>query len=218
MDVLRRDLSRVGMIVRGGFPVTAESAAADGLPETARAVILIGNAGPAMGEVFAADRSDGGPNPLDRWTRRVVTPIAERMEATPLFPFEGPPYYPFVAWAKRADAVFSSPIGMLIHPDYGLWHAYRAALVFERDVVLPDRDDRPSPCDACAAKPCLTTCPVAAFQPDGYRVADCKSHIATPAGRDCLEEGCRARQACPVGPDSYWGAAMAGFHMRAFLG
>ena len=37
----------------------------------------------------------------------------------------------------RAEAVAPSPLGILIHPDYGLWHAYRGALAFAERLALP---------------------------------------------------------------------------------
>ncbi|MCR9257480.1 MAG: ferredoxin [Alphaproteobacteria bacterium] len=214
-QALETALASYGMILRGGFTLDAAGAAAEGLDADVRAVLLIGNAGPAMGEIFRLRRLDG-PDPLDRWTGEVLTPLAEAFEAEVLYPFEGPPYYPFIRWAQRAEAVHPSPVGMLIHPDHGLWHAYRAAFLFRREVDLPEKDDRPSPCETCVEKPCLTTCPVSAFRPEGYRVEDCREHLRTDAGTDCMEEGCRARRACPVGRGSYWGAEMAAFHMRAF--
>ena len=72
----------------------------------------------------------------------------------------------------------------------------------------------PRPCDTCAA-PCATACPVDAFA-DGYDVAACKAHVASPAGADCRRGGCLARRACPVGQGRRLPAQSA-FHMEAFL-
>ncbi len=137
--------------------------------------------------------------------------------ARALFPFGGPPHLPFGAWAKRAEPVAESPLGMLIHPDYGLWHAYRGALAFAATLDLPPRAERPRPCDTCAGRPCLSACPVAAFSEAGYDVAACTDHISAPAGADCMEAACRARRACPVGPEYAYEPAQARFHMKHFL-
>jgi ferredoxin len=118
---------------------------------------------------------------------------------------------------RRAEPVHVSPLGMLIHPDWGLWHSYRGALAFREPLDLPPPDVRPSPCDACATKPCLSTCPVGAFTTSGYDTAACVAHISTPAGRDCIDEGCRARRACPVGVAHRLLPEQAAHHMRAFL-
>ena len=143
--------------------------------------------------------------------------VAEQMGATALFPFEGPPYWPFQRWAQRAEAVHPSPLGLLIHPDHGLWHAYRAALVFGEMIDLPPRDERLNPCAICADKPCLSSCPVGAFSGASYDVGACAAHIASIAGSDCMEFGCRARRTCPIGTSSIYEPALSRVHMDAFL-
>jgi len=210
------ELTLLGLIVRGGFRPTA----ADGL-DSARCVLLVGNAGPEMWPVFSAGRRDE-PDPLDRWTRRVLAPIAERHGARLVMPSDGPPYAPFQRWARRVEPVHPSPLGLLIHPEYGLWHAYRAALLFEAPMAVPAAERHPSPCAACRGRPCLTACPVGAFSEAGYDAARCRGHLGTGAGAACLSGGCLARHACPVGrayaPEPEQAAFhMAAFHMAAFL-
>lgn len=202
-----------GFIARGGFhPVEG-----DDVPDGIASLVMIGNAGPAMWWAFAHDvPQPAGPDPLDAWTRAVLAPLAERLGARVLFPFDGPPYWPFQRWAMKADSVFPSPIGPLIHPLYGLWHAYRAAFLFAERLDLPAHAEGASPCEACAAKPCLTTCPVGALTPGTYDVPACVAHLDVAAGADCLEEGCRARRACPVGRDWIYAPAQARLHMDHF--
>ena len=205
-----------GLIVRGGFHPTPE----DGVPGDPATLVLVGNAGPAMWRSFDAARFDGSygdsANPLDDWVRDALTEVAETLGAAPLFPFGGLPHLPFQRWAQRTDAVAPSPLGVLIHPDYGLWHAYRGALALDQRLDLPPRDTRPRPCDSCADKPCLSACPVNAFSTDGYDVPVCVAHISGPDGADCMDLGCRARRACPVGRDYLYEPAHAAFHMAAF--
>ncbi|WP_421882677.1 ferredoxin [Pacificispira sp.] len=211
-DGIATDLAAVGLAARGGF----HPGPADAAPTTCRSVILIGNVGPDFWPHFEAGRRDE-PNALDSWTKRQVDRIAAKAGGWAVYPSDGPPYFPFQRWAMKAEPVHPSPIGMLIHPDFGLWHAYRAAICLHDAVPLPARDERPSPCTACADKPCLTTCPVGAFTGQGYDVPACAAHLLTEDGRDCVEQGCRARRACPVaGPDLY-AAGQAAFHMRAFV-
>jgi hypothetical protein len=214
-----RAIAAAGMVARGGFHPAAE----DGVPDLvtgqpARTVILAGDVGGRMWPAFAAARDSlPGADPLDAWTRSVLTDVAGRCRAVALFPFGGPPYLPFQRWAQRAEPVAPSPIGILIHPDWGLWHAYRGALAFAEAMVLPSPDRRPSPCLTCLDKPCLATCPVDAFGPSGYDVARCVGHAGGPAGTACAQRGCLARHACPVGAEHRQGAAQAAFHMAAFL-
>lgn len=209
---LSNTLKPHGLMVRGGY----HSGPDDPVPEGTRTLVLIGNAGPDMWRAVAGQMPDD-PNPMDAWTKRVIDKIAAEFDARAAYPFQGPPYYPFQQWAMKADNVFQTPIGPLIHPVYGMWHAYRGALLFGGYIDLPDRPDIKSPCDTCADKPCLTSCPVSAFSANGYDVPACRSHIGSPDGADCLGNGCRARRTCPVGQDYIYEPAQAAFHMRHFL-
>lgn len=211
---IERPLAELGMIARGAFHPERD----DDVPGDPGTLVLVGNAGPGMWGAFEAARKRrrDSANPLDDWIRDTLTGIACELGATPLFPFDGPPFLPFQRWAQRGGPVHASPLGILIHPDYGLWHAYRGALAFAERLDLPPPDTRPSPCETCADKPCLSACPVDAFGPDGYDVPACIAHIAVEAGADCMELGCRARRACPVGTGYVYEPDHAAFHMAAF--
>lgn len=201
-----------GFRLAGGFHPDA----GDGLTGVAT-LVMVGNVGPAMWRRFHAERPDG-PDPLDRWTRDRLSPVAREAGADLLLPNDGPPFRPFQRWALRSEPVHRSPIGLLIHPEFGLWQAYRAALLFAERHPLPARTDVPSPCDACPQRPCLSTCPVGAFGSDGYAADRCRDHLETDAGADCMDRGCRARRACPVGRGHHHGGGQARFHMAAFTG
>ncbi|MEJ8573064.1 hypothetical protein [Microbaculum marinum] len=212
---IAKAFARCGLVLRGGFhPADDEDIPDAGQGRSTRTILLVGNAGPDLWDHFGP-HSDAGSDPLDRWTREVAEPIAAEFDARAVFPFDKPPL-PFQRWAMRAEPVHSSPLGILIHPDHGLWHAYRAALMFAEAIDLPPADDRPSPCEACADRPCLTGCPVGAFSAAGYDVAACASYLKSPAGQVCLETGCQARNACPVASDRGYGPAQIRFHMAAF--
>ncbi len=218
-ETIAKALAPAGLMLRGGFapePADALPALADG--QAPRTVVLVGNAGPALWQVFAisTEAADGRPHPLNRWTRRQVDAAAARVGGAALYPFDADPPWPFQRWARRAEPVHASPIGLLIHPEYGLWHGYRAAILLAERLDLPPPAPTPSPCGTCPDKPCLSTCPVGAFTTAGYAVAACLNHLEVPAGEDCVEMGCRARRACPVGAAYRQEPAQAGFHMRAF--
>jgi len=182
-------------------------------------VLLVGNAGPGMWRAFSksAQAHDGAPHPLNRWTRHHVDAIASAAGGVALYPFDATPAWPFQRWAARCEPVHPSPLGLLIHPDYGLWHAYRAAIVIAEPTDLPAPTPAASPCQTCAERPCLSRCPVGAFSASGYDVPACARHLQSPEGADCLQGGCLARRACPVGADYQQQAAQNAFHMRAFL-
>lgn len=175
-----------------------------------RFVILIGNAGPDMFRRFA--RTGGGS--MDEWTRTVVEPLAADLDAKAVFPFDVP-HQPFLYWARRGGAGHVSPLGLNIHQTYGLWHAYRAALLFPVEFDLPRVAAGAHPCSSCAEKPCLSACPVSAFDGQSYDVEACGVHVNAGAN-ECMEGGCLARRACPIGVQYQYAKPQAQFHMQAF--
>ena len=210
-------IRQTGLVPRGAL-LLAESERVDELADI-RTVVLAGMVGREGWDAFAAstEARDGLQHPLDRWSRRLLETLARELGGTPLFPFGGPPLLPFQRWAQRAEPVHSSPIGLLIHPCYGLWHSYRGALGFREKLAVPDPAAVPSPCEACTGRWCLKTCPVGAFSDAGYDVAACAGYLKTSAGADCMAAGCLARRACPVGAVHAYGAEQATFFMAAFL-
>ena len=203
-----------GLSVMGGFRTEPEHAA----PEDIASIALLGMAKDGW-DLFAAspEATDGAEDPMDRWSLRVVTALAEEVGAIPLFPFGGPPYQPFLRWAAATGNIWPSPLGMSIHAERGLWMSFRGALGFAeaRSDLIAVTAQRP--CETCEDKPCLTACPVDAFAGGFYDVPTCVKHIATPAGADCLGQGCKARHACPVGHDWAPKPPQATFHMGAYL-
>ena len=217
LDRIASALRNRSLALRGAFHPMAEDAVPslrDGRP--AETVVLAGNVGAHMWRAFSASQRRGA-HPLDAWSKELLTTLAADLAADALFPGDGPPYLPFQRWAMRAEPVHQSPLGILIHPDYGLWHGYRGALVLAERIALPPRDGRPSPCQRCVDKPCLSSCPVDAFQERHYEVATCLRHLEDVRGEDCRALGCRARRACPVGRAHTYGPDQARFHMSAFV-
>jgi len=210
-------IEATGMVARGGFVVGRDDVIPSGRDgHRTRSVVMVGNVGGAMWPRFRAEQRDE-PDPLDAWTRRVLGPIADEFGAALVHPSDEP-FQPIMRWAQRAADVWPSPIGLLVHPTDGLWHAYRGALLFAREVVdLPPVGVASSPCVTCD-QPCLTTCPVDAFTDDGYDHESCRDHVRSDRDPDCLTEGCAARRACPVNADGYYDVDQMRFHMRAFLG
>jgi hypothetical protein len=220
LDALRDEAQARGLALRGAF----HPEPADRIPDLAQAVptatlVLFGNVGPSHWNAFRAspESCDGQADPLDRWSRRNLDAMAAPFGARVLLPFGGPPWHPFQSWAMRAEPVHKSPLGILIHPKWGLWHAYRGALAFRERFDLPERESSTSPCDACIAKPCLATCPVDAVSPARFDAEACHGFVSAPAGSDCLHHGCAARRSCPVGVPYRYNDDQAAFHARAFL-
>lgn len=220
LTALTAAIEDAGLTPRGAFAVTGE----DGVPDLAggrpaRAAILIGNSGAAMWARFSREQ-DPSTDRLDEWSRQVIGDLARRFQARAVFPFDTPPW-PFQRWAARAEGCRPSPLGIYVHPRYGLWHAYRGALLLASPILSATPAPTPAitdhPCDRCRDRPCLAGCPVGAFTDPGYDVARCAAHLGTPAGHDCMDRGCLARHACPVGREFTYEPAQARFHMRAFF-
>lgn len=176
-------------------------------------ITLIGPDEPRFWDIFcnSPEYHDGHTDPLDRWSKRVLTQISEAFQAEPLFPFGGPPFAPFFTWAVNSGQSWGSPIGFLVHAEAGLFVSFRGAL---RSAGMARTTTVSKPCDSCA-QPCVTACPVDAFV-DGYDVGACKTHVKSDAGQDCRTGGCLARRACPIGQGNRF-PAQAAFHMESFL-
>ena len=201
-----------GLAVVGAFhPATHDLA-----PEGVETLILLGPGGPEMWDAFRAspEAGDGAQNPMDRWSRRVVTKIAQNLGGSAHFPFGGPPYSPFQRWAAAGEGASPSPVGMLASARRGLWASYRGAVGLSEKLLLPAGTPQ-SPCINCPA-PCLTACPVNAFDGGTYDVPTCTRHLKSGAGSECLD-GCLVRRACPAGKGIALPTAQRRFHMAAFL-
>jgi len=229
---LNAALQAHGLHVRGGFCPEAHEAIA--LPDGRAAAVLwlVGNVGGSMWDAFQASpfAQDGQPHPLDRWSRQIGDALAQQFGGAALYPFDGPPaqpqYHPFQQWASRSEPLFPSPLMLRMHPQHGLWHAYRFALAFptvdpaDRVAIANCTNDAlqaESPCLRCIAQPCLHACPVEAYHDQQFAVERCRAHVRQDADQQCMTGGCLARNACPVAPQLRYVPHQARFHMQAFV-
>jgi hypothetical protein len=217
-------------LARAGFRLVGHFAAipADHVPDIAqgrpaRALILVGS---LSDELFAPFRespeaADDRPDPLDRYTRRALGGIAGGLGLGIVFPFEGPPYFPFQRWALRTGGFSQSPMGVLAHRTFGPWIGLRAALLSPEPVEGPDAAEEPGPCGTCLEKPCISACPAGALRdaapPASYDVPRCLAHLRAEPQATC-HTGCLARRACPYGHEYAQSRDAAALHMKAFLG
>jgi hypothetical protein len=213
MEAVDRAAAAHGLAVVGAF----HPEAGDGAPDGVATLCLLGARGAGLWAVFSGsgEAADGRPDPLDRWSERVIGALAKTLGGVALFPFGGPPYQPFQRWGIRGEGAVPSPVGMHATPGRGLWASYRGALGFSVPLALTLRSHA-SPCDGCPA-PCRTACPVDAFAGGTYDVPRCVAHITAPEGAACREGGCLARHACPAGRGAAPPAGQCRFHMLAFI-
>jgi hypothetical protein len=217
IEMVRAALSPHGIFLRGAVHFE------DGGPEMANGgrawtVVLLGNVGGSLWPAFSRWRAGPGKgvaSPLDTWSMELIRPLADSLGGQAYFPSERP-WQPFQQWAMRAEGLRASPLGVLIHPEYGLWHGYRGAIGFAERIGRASTLFTSHPCDDCADKPCLKTCPVGAVKRNSFEVATCRTHIRSAAGQGgCMVAGCIARNACPVGAEYRYPPEQLRFHMAA---
>lgn len=204
-----------GLSIIGSLPVRAS----DPVPTGTRGLVLLGPGEPGFWSRWrkSPEARDGGPDPMDRWSRRVIGGWAEILGVRALFPFDGPPWLPFVDWARRSGRAWYSPAGFLVHESAGLLMSIRGALAVGWPV--PEAPRAEPPCRDCPDQPCLSACPVSApGGAEGYDLDACHDHLDRPDGQACLHLGCAARRACPVSRRYPRVPAQSAFHMRAFHG
>ena len=112
-----RAIEQRGLAAQGAFAL--DDGERQGALADVATIALVGLAGRRGWAAFSAspEARDGPADPLDRWSRRVVDALAVGLGARALYPFDGPPHWPFQRWARRAEAVHASPLGLLIHPE-----------------------------------------------------------------------------------------------------
>lgn len=201
--------SQERLTVFGAFSARPE----DGIGEGTLA--LLGPAEPGFWAHFtaSAEFSDGAPDPLDRWSTRVIGALAEAVRGTALFPF-GAPSRPFIAWALRSVRAWQSPVVMLVHDTAGLMVSYRGAILLPG--ALPDSPAKTIPCETCADRPCLTACPTRALTEGSYDIDACHAFLDRPDGATCMSGGCLVRRACPLSQSYGRSERQSAFHMERF--
>ncbi|MCH2096066.1 MAG: ferredoxin [Rhodobacteraceae bacterium] len=203
----------VGLAVRGALHPEDGDAA----PKNTGTLVLLGPDEPRFWSIFTASQEarDAQPDPMDRWSKRVIRQLAVQLNGAAIFPSDGPPYPAFLHWAQRSGRAHLAPVGLMVHDDAGLFLSYRGAL------ALPDRLPIPvaprTPCLDCETRPCEMACPVSALTVDAaYDVPSCKAHVTSAGGTECLTKGCEVRRACPISQRFGRLDAQSAFHMCAF--
>ncbi|MDN5787286.1 ferredoxin [Pseudorhodobacter sp.] len=212
LAAIEAKLTPHNLAVMGGFACDDDPA----LPSGTQTLLLLGPAEPGFWSrlIGAPEWRDRQPDPIDRWSRRIICQIAYDFSAEALFPFGGPPWYPFHQWAIRSGQAWDSPVRLLVHAKMGLFASYRGALALQERVSLPTPPA--SPCEACATKPCLTACPVSALTKEGYDLPKCDGFLDTSEGQDCMNNGCAVRRACPLSQAYARLPEQSAYHMRQF--
>ncbi|WP_298258317.1 ferredoxin [uncultured Litoreibacter sp.] len=208
------------LAVLGAFHPTPDDLA----PAGSQTLVLLGPLEPGFWDAFTSSPEwmDDLGDPMDRWSARVISRLAEALGAEPLFPFGGAPFHPFFRWALASGQAWQSPVSLLVHAQAGLMVSYRGALAFQDALDLPSIHDpilapaQLRPCDDCADKPCLTACPSGALDGKGYDVPKCHGFLDTEAGKAHLSRGCNVRRACPISQSYGRVEEQSAYHMSIF--
>ena len=179
-------------------------------------ILLLGPREPGFWQNFtlSPEYSDGLPDPLDRWSKRVISDLAREAGGHAVFPSDGPPYPPFLGWAEKSGRAWSSPVGLLVHDIAGLWLSFRGAIHLSEEIDLPKPP--PNPCLTCQDQPCIDAYPVGAMKNGSYDVPNCHDWLDKSSGAGCMGKGCAVRRACPISTTYGRIEAQSAFHMKAF--
>lgn len=208
--------------------VKAEARAAP-IDPAARAIVVIGNGGGALWAALKAHaaRNPGWwerQNPLDDFTREMVerdvaAPLRKMgLRCTAVYPFmRGAPALDFIALARAAGIAGPSIVGVAVHPVFGPWIAFRAALLLDAPLDAPGEAAGFDPCPGCAARSCISACPAGAVSfPAGWDVPRCLTH-RVEVEADCAGR-CHARVGCVLGPEHRYPDDELAYHQMRALG
>jgi len=232
LGLIRSAAGRHGLNLVAAIPVSrydatveAQSRAGAVAPE-ARSAVVIANGGGAFWQAFRkhADTHPGWrerEHPLDDFTREVVERdlqpqvISRGARCVPVYPFSGAPTLNFMALGKAVALAGPSILGVVVHPVYGPWVAFRAALLIDRELDAPGDAAGFDPCPSCTVKSCIPACPVGAVEfPKGWDIPRCVAHRMS-VEQPCAEH-CYARVSCVLGPEHRYPDDELAYHqMRA---
>jgi len=204
------NLVAAAAVERYDAAVTAPYRASAIAPDS-RTIVVIGNGG---GDLWAALKRHAGAhpgwferaNPLDDFTREIVereiAPAARigGANARVVYPFmNDSATLNFIELGKVAGLAGPSILGVVVHPVYGPWIAFRAAILIDRVIVAPGAAAAFDPCPSCTVRSCIPACPVGAVAyPAGWDIPMCLTHRVEDEP-DCAPR-CHARAGCVLGP------------------
>ncbi len=180
-------------------------------------IILIGHGGRTLWESIPAEQWQQA-DPIDQYSREAANHFARQVTAGYSYQIIYPGDSPVALQQLGTIAGWHtpSPLGIGINPDWGLWFAYRAALL--TDAPLPEilQTAPPSPCTTCDKKPCIALCPAGALAAGSVIDMDkCAQHRLAPQS-NCASR-CLARLGCPVAVEQRYTLEQIEYHYRLSL-
>jgi epoxyqueuosine reductase len=194
----------------------------------ARSIAVIGNGGGEFWKAFKrhVDANPGWSerdNPLDDFTRATVERevggmlAAQRIAHETIYPFmSGGATLNFMEAGRAAGLSGPSILGVMVHPTYGPWIAFRAAILLEEPIDAPGEALGFDPCPSCTARTCISACPGEAVHfPQGWNIPKCLTH-RVEVEADCAAR-CHARAACVLGPEHRYPEEELAYHQGRAL-
>lgn len=200
-------LDAVGLNLQAVFPVTSLPAAMrDATMAGFAQLILIGNAGPALGRAALAAAMDP-THPIDAFSVHVVSLWLDTVPggATRCVRYPGATPVGLQTLGALAGWHHPSPFMVGIQPGWGTWFAYRVAVLANTALPATPPLQTCSPCDSCAQRPCVRACPAKAMAQGVFSLDACLQWRRSP-GSSCART-CAARLACPVGTEHRYDSA-----------
>jgi len=201
---------------------------AQAIDHDARSIIVVANGGGALWRAFTNHAAQhpgwsARENPLDDYTRDAVestiVPAVRKagVRCTTVYPFvSGGGALNFMELAKLAGLAGPSIIGVVVHPIYGPWIAFRAALLVDAELDEPGIAAGFNPCPSCAVRSCIDACPAHAVNfPAGWDIPRCLTH-RVEAEADCAPR-CHARAGCVLGPEHRYPDDELAYHQARAL-
>lgn len=157
-------------------------------------------------------------HPLDDFIGRWIQSVDPNPDSTRRWiqcAEESDVFIDFRPLAVSAGLGTPSLLGLVIHPEYGLWVSMRAVLLSTAVFEATPMNTNPSPCAQCVEKPCISACPGKAVTISGWSVQQC----ATFHGESTLcATQCHSRQSCPVGVRHRHSDLQHTYHSNRHLG
>jgi len=193
-----------------------------------RSIVVVANGGGDFWRAFSRYRDahpgwDERQNPLDDFTRIVTeqhllqVAHAEGIDCAAAYPFVTQPVtVNFMALGRAAGVAGPSLLGVLVHPTYGPWIAFRAALLLDRELDAPGDARAFDPCPGCVTRSCISACPAAAVSyPQGWDIPRCLCYRVE--NEAACAPVCHARAACVLGPEHRYPPDALAYHQRRAL-
>jgi len=234
LETVRTLGERFGFNLVAAVPVERYDAAvtepyrASAIDPRARSIVVIANGGGALwGALKRHAAAHPGwldrEHPLDDFTRATVeseiAPAVRKSGArcSIVFPFmNGRATLNFMQLGKAAGLAGPSIVGVMVHPRFGPWIAFRAALLVDCALDEPGEASGFDPCPSCSTRSCIAACPASAVAfPSGWDIPRCLAH-RVEAEAECGAR-CHARAACVLGPEHRYPDDEIAYHQRRAL-